>query len=1165
MRKIFFLSFLLLIFSLPVLATASPDWRDTVENYPTGSLTDYWASSGAVSVVSYPTASAAHSLAITSSISEGWSSSTAYSTTNDYVFTDYVSFTLRDYVAVGTGVYTRSYSTSLLNSGGQVVATYTATANVPGVYEYVASGNDVYLYRNGVSLGIIDNGFYTEGAACKLRISTYTEGPHSTGYGDPQTTTVYVDDISTGSCVGVAPSWNEYQTAILGSYRIQGLTQYPTSQYTIKLTSLVSETAGVINTTTLSTSSAAGYMSWDVSDTLGSNYGIYIITLSRDNLVLDEDYFVYSQLANPIQYPDLLMLASSNVNMEIRDADNNGGIISGGGSTYLYPDNDSGIYPIFFTLQDVPYSFTATLNAVYGNELINSTPFYFSGLNNNYVVSVDGKSLAGEKASGSLSFFENAADGETVSIGSDTYEFDSGDGVTDNYITVPIGENASLSAENLAQEINSNGTESVSASTEEGVGEFYYSEISIQNNPNIADYQAKVTIPFETGMSTDFSNIRFFDGETSIPYWIESKTDSDSTVVWIPISAGSNIQCRWGLSGETVSESDGYSVFTVFDDFNDYDYTNNVAWSVSDGTWSATSGSLIQTDASSAHAYHSYSHSTDFVYTANIKANACSGLIFDKSTGGYVCRFGAANTVEFENDGVANIQTWEYSWTQGTVYKFTIKHYGDSVSVYINDNLVGTSSSTVYSTGTQIGVTTYQSTTSTFDDVRIRKYAETEPTLSAGSAQATTGGLIFLHVIATQTGSAQNSIETSETCTNAAWESSTLTGGNDGSFILGSSWNYTITDWTNLTTHIFSFSPDLSKPGVYGYIKDTATQAPIKSATVTISTNSSTQYVYTDSTGLYYLTEGMALGETYSVTAAKTGYTQSASFNAKTVAGATTRKDLFMDSLSSGSGIYYAAHDVTFTVLEYWYSAVGLPGVSYSVYDNSSELLKSGTTGSKGTFSVKDMDQGVRYTIVLTYNGNTYTEYIEPGLTEYNLVLNKEGIVHEYYNNWLTLSYVETPGNVSVLFNSNKTITAASLTVTASNGTIVQADTLNSTSGTFSFNFTDGDYTLQFNIEASDGSTAAQVWAISYPSQVTLFPASYPAWLKNTLFVAIITIFLLAFGKSKNDIACGSVAVLTSLGYYFEWLTCSFNFVVLIWIIALGAIFLHYKRTGAVG
>jgi len=374
-------------------------------------------------------------------------------------------------------------------------------------------------------------------------------------------------------------------------------------------------------------------------------------------------------------------------------------------------------------------------------------------------------------------------------------------------------------------------------------------------------------------------------------------------------------------------------------------------------------------------------------------------------------------------------------------------------------------------------------------------------------------------------------------------------------------WNYSF--YNDSSNHVFNFDLDYHSPGVWGYIKNSETQNPLKSATVTISNSTNTYYITTDSNGMYYKTKDLITGS-YNVSAAKSGYTSSLTYNAPTQENITTRQDIFLDPIQ-GSGVYYASHDVTFTVLEYWYSSAGLPGVSYAVYDDENESVKNGTTGSKGTFTVTDMDAGKNYTFILTYNNQTYTEYLEPGLTEYTLVLNKEGIVHQYFNSWLNLTYAENSNNATILYTSNKTVSEASFIVTASNGTIVQSNTLNTTSGTFLFNFTKGDYILQFNIEASDGSTASQAWSISSPPEVTLFPASYPTWLKNTLFTAIIIIFLLAFGKSKNDIACGAVAVLTSLGYYFEWLSCGFNFVVLIWIIALGAIFLHYKRTGAVG
>ncbi|WP_288959402.1 carboxypeptidase regulatory-like domain-containing protein [uncultured Aminobacterium sp.] len=391
-------------------------------------------------------------------------------------------------------------------------------------------------------------------------------------------------------------------------------------------------------------------------------------------------------------------------------------------------------------------------------------------------------------------------------------------------------------------------------------------------------------------------------------------------------------------------------------------------------------------------------------------------------------------------------------------------------------------------------------------------------------------------------------------------------GADAGSTNGADTFSHTFTDWGTEKNHIISFAPDYSIAGVWGEVKNSETQQGIKSATVSISGANFSKTIYTDDNGLFYLTKGMEPGKTYTISVSKTGYSTPPSQTAITTDGSTTRQDFYMDKLStSGSGMYYAPHDVSFKVLEHWYSGAGLTGVSYTIY-NGTEQIKTGTTDSKGMFTGSDMTGGTNYTIVLTHNGKTYTEYIEPSLSEYTFVLNKEGILHQYANPWLTLSYTENSQNVTITYESNKTIAGASLTAIAGNGTIVYTQTLNTNTGSFIFETGGkGDYTLNFHVQATDGSTASQSWGLSYPDKIPLFPDSYPAWLKNILFSGIVMVFLMSFGKSKNDVACGSVAILTSMGYLFGWFTGSFYFVVLVWIIALGSIFLHYKRTGGIG
>lgn len=374
-------------------------------------------------------------------------------------------------------------------------------------------------------------------------------------------------------------------------------------------------------------------------------------------------------------------------------------------------------------------------------------------------------------------------------------------------------------------------------------------------------------------------------------------------------------------------------------------------------------------------------------------------------------------------------------------------------------------------------------------------------------------------------------------------------------------WNYTF--YNDSSNHIFNFDLDYKSPGVWGYVKNTETQNAIKSATVTISNGTNTYYITTDSNGMYYKTKDMQAGS-YNISAAKTSYTSSVTYSVSTQENLTTRQDIYLEKIE-GEGVYYAPHNVIFYVREYWYSDY-LQGVNYTVVDDSEEIIKTGLTDSEGSFSVREMDQSINYSITLEYQGETYTKYIEPGLTEYTLTLKEGEAIHTYVNPWLTLTYSEVNGNVTIFYNSTKTINEASVIINSQDGTNFYTGTSSNLTHSFNSNLSGGgDYNIIFSIEAADGSRAGQSWSYSSPGNIDLFPDSYPAWLKNTLFGALVILFLLSFGKSKNDLACLLAAVLCSMGYFFEWIICSFNFIVLIWIIAAGAAYLHYKRTGHLG
>lgn len=101
--------------------------------------------------------------------------------------------------------------------------------------------------------------------------------------------------------------------------------------------------------------------------------------------------------------------------------------------------------------------------------------------------------------------------------------------------------------------------------------------IRVQNNDPqaYATTTVKVTVAYDSAMRADFADLRFTlaDGLTLTPHWIERAVASTEATVWVrlpslPASGQSVLNMYFGNSTAT-STSNGSSVFTVFDDFED--------------------------------------------------------------------------------------------------------------------------------------------------------------------------------------------------------------------------------------------------------------------------------------------------------------------------------------------------------------------------------------------------------------------------------------------------------------------------------------------------------------------------------------------------------------------------------------------------------------------
>jgi hypothetical protein len=104
-----------------------------------------------------------------------------------------------------------------------------------------------------------------------------------------------------------------------------------------------------------------------------------------------------------------------------------------------------------------------------------------------------------------------------------------------------------------------------------------------------SNYPVKLTLPYDTAMKPDFSDLRFTDssGTLLLSYWVESETNSSSALVWVkvpsvPIAPGTVVFYVYYGNPAALSMSNGDTTFTLFDTFGaggtlgDWNYTNNV-------------------------------------------------------------------------------------------------------------------------------------------------------------------------------------------------------------------------------------------------------------------------------------------------------------------------------------------------------------------------------------------------------------------------------------------------------------------------------------------------------------------------------------------------------------------------------------------------------------
>lgn len=278
--------------------------------------------------------------------------------------------------------------------------------------------------------------------------------------------------------------------------------------------------------------------------------------------------------------------------------------------------------------------------------------------------------------------------------------------------------------------------------------------VSNTSGAALADYQIKVNVTYDADMNPDFSDLRFTtdDKTTEIPYWLESKVDSTSAVVWVKVpsipTGGTTIYAYYGNPGANDAQN-GTGTFIDFSDFNDLS-----GWTQQLGTWTV-SDSVLHTaqTVEQANALRrdtplptppyilSYRHKV-----VNEKPSGARGLLAEANNPivGSTSVMWVANTYSnlFYCSVDADWLSVAYNSAANTWYigNLQIKSGDNIATIYSGDgaSLLASRTNTANSAGTghYFGFVMYASDSGMdVDWIFARKYASPEPTNTIGAEE----------------------------------------------------------------------------------------------------------------------------------------------------------------------------------------------------------------------------------------------------------------------------------------------------------------------------------------------------------------------------------------------------------------------------------------------
>ncbi|MFB0559811.1 MAG: DUF2341 domain-containing protein [Candidatus Lokiarchaeia archaeon] len=276
------------------------------------------------------------------------------------------------------------------------------------------------------------------------------------------------------------------------------------------------------------------------------------------------------------------------------------------------------------------------------------------------------------------------------------------------------------------------------------------------------NYQMRITVHYGNGTDigenvycdyqckADFGDIRFTksDGITLLDYWLEDKADGDKATFWveidsIPASPSTvDIYVYYGKSDSSTT-SNGDNTFLFFDDFDD-NILDTYKWPYHDGEWSERNQRLEYSGTGKSRIESSYTTDNNIPVVIELKGYWESGTYWEHNI---LVHFGDTNNyqgtqLEEKNEqltmgkrvnGVwSSTSSTPFTYSQDTWYDIKSVIKGGQIFESHIDSTSVSGSYTERSSGRfviraegSLSVTCY------YDNVKIRRYANPEPTHGA--------------------------------------------------------------------------------------------------------------------------------------------------------------------------------------------------------------------------------------------------------------------------------------------------------------------------------------------------------------------------------------------------------------------------------------------------